>query len=54
MKPKLYTFTNSNGDKVKLPGNLTIKDLVKMGIRNMSLRPKEAPKSKDPCWFYNQ
>lgn len=45
-------FTNIKGQGVSLDSNLTMVDLVKMGIR-LNLEPREQPKSKSTKFFYH-
>ena len=41
--PKTVTFKDNKGRRIKLDANLTIKDLVKMGVRDIRLTPVDAP-----------
>ena len=46
---KTVTFKDNKGRSVKLDANLTIKDLVKMGVRDIRLTPVDAPLLD--CWW---
>jgi hypothetical protein len=43
MKRRYYTFTNNQGNKVELRGDLTIEDLIRMGWTDFGLVNPETP-----------
>lgn len=45
-KPKLIVFTNNEGRTINLSDQITLEELVKMGVR-LELKPKEEPAPKN-------
>lgn len=47
---EILSFVNCEGKTVQLPGSLTIKDLVKMGIK-FWMEPQDSPPPTDKTVF---
>jgi hypothetical protein len=42
-KPEVVILHNNKGEELRLPGNLTLKDLAKLGVRKIKFEERGAP-----------